>query len=46
MVGSKRPKTLSVKIPAGVDNGDKIRLSNEGEAGSQRRKSRGFIRRN
>ncbi|MCV6639027.1 molecular chaperone DnaJ [Candidatus Albibeggiatoa sp. nov. NOAA] len=26
-------KTLSVKIPAGVDNGDRIRLSNEGEAG-------------
>lgn len=26
-------KTLSVKIPAGVDNGDKIRLSGEGEAG-------------
>lgn len=29
----EEPKTLSVKIPAGVDNGDKIRLSNEGEAG-------------
>ena len=26
-------KTLSVKIPAGVDNGDKIRLTGEGEAG-------------
>ncbi|KAF0193308.1 MAG: molecular chaperone DnaJ [Gammaproteobacteria bacterium] len=26
-------KTLSVKIPAGVDNGDRIRLANEGEAG-------------
>lgn len=26
-------KTLSVKVPAGVDNGDRIRLSNEGEAG-------------
>lgn len=26
-------KTLSVKIPACVDNGDKIRLSGEGEAG-------------
>lgn len=26
-------KTLSVKIPSGVDNGDRIRLSNEGEAG-------------
>jgi molecular chaperone DnaJ len=26
-------KTLSVKIPAGVDNGDKIRLQGEGEAG-------------
>jgi molecular chaperone DnaJ len=26
-------KTLSVKIPAGVDNGDRIRLAGEGEAG-------------
>jgi len=26
-------KTLSVKVPAGVDNGDRIRLANEGEAG-------------
>ncbi|KAB7774212.1 molecular chaperone DnaJ [Xanthomonas sp. LMG 12462] len=26
-------KVLSVKIPAGVDNGDRIRLSGEGEAG-------------
>ena len=26
-------KTLSVKIPAGVDEGDRIRLGNEGEAG-------------
>ena len=26
-------KTLSVSIPAGVDNGDRIRLSGEGEAG-------------
>ena len=29
----ERTKTLSVKIPAGVDTGDRIRLSNEGEAG-------------
>ncbi|MFY9178192.1 MAG: molecular chaperone DnaJ [Venatoribacter sp.] len=28
-------KTLSVKIPAGVDTGDRIRLSGEGEAGGQ-----------
>lgn len=28
-------KTLSVKVPAGVDTGDRIRLSNEGEAGEQ-----------
>jgi molecular chaperone DnaJ len=27
------PKTLSVKVPAGVDSGDRIRLSGEGEAG-------------
>ncbi|MBT3144761.1 molecular chaperone DnaJ [Neptunomonas phycophila] len=30
----KKTKTLSVKIPAGVDTGDRIRLSGEGEAGS------------
>ena len=29
----KHHKTLSVKIPAGVDEGDRIRLSGEGEAG-------------
>ncbi len=29
----KEHKTLSVKIPAGVDTGDRIRLSGEGEAG-------------
>jgi len=29
----KHQKTLSVKIPTGVDNGDRIRLSGEGEAG-------------
>jgi len=28
-------KTLSVKVPAGVDNGDRIRLAGEGEAGEQ-----------
>ena len=27
-------KTLSVKVPAGVDTGDRIRLSGEGEAGT------------
>lgn len=27
-------KTLSVKVPAGVDNGDRIRLSGEGQAGA------------
>ena len=26
-------KTLAVKVPAGVDNGDRIRLAREGEAG-------------
>jgi molecular chaperone DnaJ len=29
----KKQKTLSVKIPAGVDEGDRIRLAGEGEAG-------------
>lgn len=31
----ERYKTLSVKIPAGVDTGDRIRLSGEGEAGAK-----------
>ncbi len=29
----QKTKTLSVNIPAGVDNGDRIRLAGEGEAG-------------
>lgn len=29
----EKNKTLSVKVPPGVDNGDRIRLSGEGEAG-------------
>ena len=29
----RRARTLQVKVPAGVDNGDRIRLSGEGEAG-------------
>jgi molecular chaperone DnaJ len=29
----RKQKTLSVKMPAGVDTGDRIRLSGEGEAG-------------
>jgi molecular chaperone DnaJ len=29
----KETKTLSVKVPAGVDTGDRIRLAGEGEAG-------------
>ena len=29
----KKHKTLSVRIPAGVDDGDRIRLTGEGEAG-------------
>ncbi|HEY5700909.1 MAG TPA: molecular chaperone DnaJ [Gammaproteobacteria bacterium] len=31
----RRQKTLSVKVPAGVDTGDRIRLSGEGEAGQR-----------
>lgn len=30
----QKHKTLSVKIPAGVDNGDRIRLAGEGEVGA------------
>jgi len=29
----EEPRTLSVKVPGGVDTGDRIRLANEGEAG-------------
>lgn len=29
----ERQRTLSVKVPAGIDTGDRIRLANEGEAG-------------
>lgn len=32
----KESKTLSVKMPAGVDNGDRVRLNGEGEAGMNR----------
>ena len=31
----ERRKTLSVKVPPGVDSGDRVRLSGEGEAGMQ-----------
>jgi len=31
----QQTKTLSVKIPAGIDTGDRIRLSSEGEAGAR-----------
>ncbi|EMK3314683.1 molecular chaperone DnaJ [Vibrio vulnificus] len=31
----QKTKTLNVKIPAGVDTGDRIRLSGEGEAGER-----------
>jgi molecular chaperone DnaJ len=31
----EEPKTLSVKVPAGVDTGDRIRLAGEGEAGTR-----------
>ncbi len=32
---TEREKTLSVKVPAGVDEGDMIRLAGEGEAGER-----------
>ena len=32
---TQEQKTLSVKVPAGVDSGDRIRLSGEGEAGEK-----------
>jgi len=31
---SKENKKLSIKVPAGVDTGDRIRLSGEGEVGA------------
>ena len=31
----KRNKKLKIKIPAGVDNGSRLRVSNEGEAGAK-----------
>jgi molecular chaperone DnaJ len=31
---AERERTLEVSIPAGVDNGDRVRLTGEGEAGS------------
>jgi molecular chaperone DnaJ len=30
-----RDRTLELKVPAGIDNGDKLRISGEGEAGSR-----------
>ncbi len=32
----KENKTLAVKIPAGVDNGDRVRMNGEGEAGANK----------
>lgn len=32
---TRKTRTLSVKVPSGVDSGDRIRLAGEGEAGSQ-----------
>ena len=31
----EKEKTLELKIPAGVDNGSKLRIANEGDAGPQ-----------
>ncbi|MCR3754926.1 MAG: chaperone protein DnaJ [Candidatus Westeberhardia cardiocondylae] len=33
---TKKPKILSIKIPPGIDNGDRIRLSGKGEEGTNR----------
>ncbi len=38
-------RSLSVKIPPGVDTGDRIRLGGEGEAGSERRPAGRSVRR-
>ena len=40
---TQEQKTLSVKIPAGVDTGDRIRLSGEGEQSLQNKKIRILI---
>lgn len=37
MIEQEIPKTLNVKIPAGVGNGQRIRLKGEGDAGRKRR---------
>ena len=39
----REEKTLSVKVPAGVDTGDRIRLSGEGEAEPNGGPNGGFI---
>ena len=36
----KKNKKLKVKIPAGVDNGSRLRVAGEGEAGVKRRTKR------
>ena len=42
---TQRKRTLRVTIPAGIDEGHQIRLSNEGEAGASRRAARQPLRR-
>lgn len=37
MIEQEIPKTLNVKIPAGVGNGQRIRLKGQGDAGRKRR---------
>ncbi len=43
MIEQEIPKTLNVKIPAGVGNGQRIRLKGRGDAGRKRRSKWRFV---
>lgn len=43
MIEQEIPKTLNVKIPAGVGNGQRIRLKGQGDAGRKRRSKWRFV---